>query len=308
MRRIAFAACVAIATTAAPSPSFADPTIDATVSQCVDANTKAQILRRAGQLAAARQELSMCGDPRCPRMVRSDCAQRLDELNRAQPTIVFDAKDTAGADVVAVVVTIDGRPFTDRLDGSPIEVDPGPHTFMFIVAGQAPVTRSLVVKEGARGRLERVVLAPAPASAPGTFGSPAEAPRTGQTSERARGLGREQIAGIALAGIGVGGVVLGATYGLLAKSAWDDAKARCNAASCPESSRGQAVSQRSTAVTDGTVSTVGFIAGGILLAGGIALAIVAPRVRERSVGEPTALRLSPAVGPATVGLDLRGEF
>jgi hypothetical protein len=57
-------------------------------------------------------------------MVRDDCTQRLDELNRQLPTIVFDGKDAAGGDVIAVSVTVDGRLLTERLDGAPLEVDP----------------------------------------------------------------------------------------------------------------------------------------------------------------------------------------
>jgi len=125
-------------------------------------------------------------------------------------------------------------------------------------------------------------------------------------AERSRGLGEGQIAGIALAAVGVVGVAVGSTYGLMAQSSWNHAKALCGDG-CAEPLRARAVSERSTAVTDGTVATVGFVAGGALLAGGIALAILAPpaRAKEREAG---ALRLLPAFGAGVAGLDLRGAF
>ncbi|MCL2448559.1 MAG: hypothetical protein FWD17_06410, partial [Polyangiaceae bacterium] len=92
---------------------------------CIDANAKAQELRHDGKLAAVRAELNRCVDRACPSMVRDDCARRLDELDHAQPTVVFSVKDGDGADMSAVSVTIDGQKVADRLDGSALPVDPG---------------------------------------------------------------------------------------------------------------------------------------------------------------------------------------
>src|SRR5207237_2673547 len=48
--------------------AHADPTKD----QCVDADTKAQSLRRDGKLSAARDQLKMCAAQACPELVRDD--------------------------------------------------------------------------------------------------------------------------------------------------------------------------------------------------------------------------------------------
>src|SRR5262245_14249497 len=100
----------------APSASFGAPAEPA-VDRCVNANTAAQSHRREGKFGAARAELVVCVDASCPALVRDDCVRRLDELDGAQPTIVFDAKDEEGRDVSEVTVEIDGRPFAERLDG-----------------------------------------------------------------------------------------------------------------------------------------------------------------------------------------------
>src|ERR1019366_931213 len=80
---------------------------DVTKEQCIDANGQAQELRREGKLAAAREQLRLCGNPKCPAMVRDDCAKRLDEVDKAQPTVAFTVKDATGADVTAVKVMVD---------------------------------------------------------------------------------------------------------------------------------------------------------------------------------------------------------
>jgi len=133
---------------------------DVTKDQCVDANTKAQSLRRSRKLVAARAQLAICADPRCPAMVRDDCTQRVDELEKVQPTIVFDAKDGAGNDLSDVRVSMDGKPFVGKLDGTALAVDPGPHAFTFEVTGQPIVTRGFVLKEGEKLRRERIVIGP----------------------------------------------------------------------------------------------------------------------------------------------------
>src|SRR5258708_38899523 len=79
---------------------------DGGIDRCLGANTTAQSLRRDGKFGAARTHLAMCVDASCPALVRDDCNQRLDELDRAQPTIVFDARDSPGQDAAEVAVEI----------------------------------------------------------------------------------------------------------------------------------------------------------------------------------------------------------
>ena len=154
---------------------------DITKAQCIEANTKGQDLRRDGNLAAARDVFRTCAVASCPALLRDDCTRRIDEIERVQPTIVFDAKDASGRDVSVVKVTIDGKPLADRLAGTPLQIDPGEHVFAFQVPGQAPVTQTFIIKENERDRRERVVLGgPAP-------GSSVPSPGTRATASRRRG-------------------------------------------------------------------------------------------------------------------------
>ncbi len=316
-RAAAIGPCLAVLASFAASPALASTTSD----QCVDANSRGQLLRREGRLGAARDELRSCAEARCPAMVRDDCTQRLDELNRAQPTLVFDAKDASGNDVAAVVVTVDGHVLAEKLDGSPLNVDPGPHTFEFAVAGQPRMTRTFVVKEGEKARVERILFdpaaSPATLSARATFSAPSSAPFPGvpagdaatpapADSEASGGFGAGRVIGLVAGAVGVGALAAGTVFGLLAQSAWNRSSGACNAASCPESTRPQAQSDRQTAVTDGNVSTVAFVAGGVLVAGGITLFLASPspQGRPRAVG----LRVAPTWGPHAAGLHLQGDF
>ncbi|MFO0737495.1 MAG: hypothetical protein U0270_16505 [Labilithrix sp.] len=246
-----------------------------TKEQCIDADTEAQSLRTSGRFDAARELLRLCTDPACPNVVREDCTQRLDELAQHQPTIVLAARDVRGADIVKVVVKMDGTLLAERLDGRALAIDPGEHVFTFEATGMLPLERRIVVHEGAQARVESVTLAdaapaPAPAPAPTVVAKPAStATRTGA---------------IAMGGAGVVGLGVGAVLGLMAASRWQDAKDACPSAErCAYES---ATSSKSSAEGLATGSTVSFVAGATLLLGGALVYWLAPGAKRR-VGAST---------------------
>ena len=251
---------------------------DLTKAQCIEANTRGQDLVREGRLLAARDQLRSCAGESCPALVRDDCTRRMNDVERAQPTIVFDAKDTAGRDLSVVHVTIDGSPLADKLDGTALPVDPGEHVFAFTVLDQASVVQTFVLKEGDKERRERVVIGrPAPPL-------PGPAPKSNTlsanpfSSERkaADGPDTQRLLGLVAGGAGVASIALGSAFGLMTLSQVSQQQADCaSATDCQRFS--EAVSDRSTAMTDRTISTVGFIAGGVLLASGVVLFLTANR-------------------------------
>ena len=277
---------------------------DLTKDQCVDANGKGQDLRHDGKFSAARTEFQTCAGPSCPAIVRDDCTRRLDELERAQPSLLCDVKDAKGADIIEVRVTIDGQLLAERLDGHPLRVDPGVHELGFEMAGHAPVTRKVLMREGESGRHERVVMGD-------EGGPPPPLPRALPPNQVAPsgggGLGTQKVAGLVIAAGGVVGIGLGATFGLLASSAWGKAQSVCggNAGACIDVVDGK--SNHDTAVLDGTIATVGFIAGGALLATGLVLFFTG-RSAEGRAAATAPVALFPGVGPGQGGLVLRGAF
>lgn len=304
---------VAIATALlAPPASAASQTGGITKEQCIDANLKAQDLRREGRFSAARDDLQACSVRACPAVLRDNCVQRLAELDRAQPTIVFDAKDGDGHDLVDVHVTMDGLPFADKLDGKALPVDPGAHTFQFTVAGNPVVMENLVIKEGEKDRVEHVVIGPPPkssASGPTTTGA-ATASRPGggpEDWEEPRGPGwtTEQKIGVGLAGAGVVGLGVGAVFGLMTTSAWSHAKDACGGDTTNCINVPGATSYKDTATSDATVSTIGFAAGGALLVGGAVLFLLG---RHHEGTAAASISVTPTLGPGQSGVAVHGSF
>jgi hypothetical protein len=284
---------------------------DMTKAQCIDANTSGQDLRRDGKFSAASEQLRACAIPSCPALVRDDCTKRLDDVERAQPAIVFDVKDAAsGRDVSVVKVTVDGRPLAEKLDGTALPVDPGEHVFVFTVPDQAAVTRSFVLKEGDKERRERIEIgqavptapAPPPPNAPSSILPSLTAPPSEAGS--GGGMGAQRILGLVAGFAGVGGVVVGSAFGLLTQSEVRQQQKECP--STPNCMRGQAETDHSNAIRDRAISTVGFAAGGALLVTGVALFFTGARSSESRAA--AGIQVLPSVGPAGGGMALRGEF
>lgn len=123
------------------------------VEACAQASEKGQLLRLQGKLDGARKEFLACIADACPALVRKDCAQFLDAVEAAQPTIVLAAKEPSGGDLVDVAVSLDGVAFAAKLDGKAVRVDPGPHELVFRAAGRVEVRLKVLVKEGEKSRV-----------------------------------------------------------------------------------------------------------------------------------------------------------
>ncbi|HEY8074962.1 MAG TPA: hypothetical protein VIF62_12650 [Labilithrix sp.] len=199
--------------------------------------------------------------------------------------------------VEGLVVKRDGIALGAAEWGVATPVDAGEH----VVEASAPERASWrtavrVASLGERLAVEIPVLAPAPASAaaqptptPSVAPAPVQPAPPGEDASSARG-GTQRALGIALGVTGLVGVGVGSVFGLVASSHRDDATRNCNAdlSVCTTQGAADMRSARSSA----TVSTIAFVAGGALAAGGIVLWLTAPSERATAVG----------VGPASVAL------
>lgn len=122
---------------------------------CVAAYEGAQTSMRRGSLKAAREQLGVCLDDACSRVLRTDCAKWLDEVEARLPKVVLGCEGPDGAARSDVRVTVDGQPFAERALGKAIEIDPGEHVFRFELPGEAPLEVRTLVHEG--DKLQRVV-------------------------------------------------------------------------------------------------------------------------------------------------------
>jgi hypothetical protein len=196
------AALVAIATSA--TAGAADKQV------CIAAADDAQQLRIDGRLKAARERLLVCARPECPPLVRTDCSRWMNEVLTALPTVVLGARDAQGRDIVVADVSVDGVVVARGLDGKPIEVDPGTHTFRFESAGASPVEQQVLIRESEKGRSIIVTLAGAGAAETGVPPG-ASPPGQGAPSAATPGVVRSGPPTLAwvLAGMGVAAVGIG---------------------------------------------------------------------------------------------------
>jgi hypothetical protein len=277
---------LAVAALSAPELARADD------AACIAASEESLVLRQKGKLRDALKQLVGCAVAACPAEIKAECSQRVEAFKAAIPTLILAAKDGAGADLSAVKVTIDGAPVEGALDGQPIALDPGEHTFRFEAAGQPPLEKKLVLRSGEKDRRETVVLGARP-------------PPTGLTGPTPSAWSTQRTLAIVGAGIGVVGLGLGAMFGAYAASSKGREQTDCSSSGCP--SYAQALEDYRTAKRDATGSTVAFAAGGALLATGVVLWFTAPK----SGGAPASagpLRVSPLVASSGGGLLLGGAL
>jgi hypothetical protein len=231
---------------------------------CKAAFERADVLLHADaphRLLETRDELRVCASPSCRPWMVDECTRELRDVEARIPTVVLVARDDRGADVPDVAVTAGGALLLERLDGRAVEVDPGEHLFAFTAPDGRRVERRAVVREGERAQIVSAV-----------FGSPrshVEAPAVprARVERRESGAPLRTLAWIAV-GTGAAALAIGAAFGVVALG--DKAAAKCDAEG--RCDPGPLADARSAA----TVSTVGFAAGGALLAGGAALLFAAP--------------------------------
>ncbi|MBL8719077.1 MAG: hypothetical protein JNL79_24040 [Myxococcales bacterium] len=221
----------------------------------------------------------------------------------------------------SVTVLRDGEPIDPNTYGIALATDPGEHRIEAKAPGKvAYSTKVTLDKPGATVDVKIPALendaAPAPSTsvtgAPSTTATvaptssastvPTETPPPGPPPSNGSGM---RAAGFTLAAVGVGGIVVGSVFGLTAKSKWDKGKADCPNNQCKTD---EAYTLTQDAKKYGNFSTIGFVVGGVALAAGIVLVVVAPSAPKKDAPPTASLHVAPAVGPTTVGFSLGGNF
>jgi hypothetical protein len=291
--------------TSAPAHAQAD-------ESCIAASESAVVLQGKSSLVEARQQLASCAAPACPDPVRTSCQERLEQINRRLPSVIFDVKDGQGADIGEFRLSIDGTPSAGDVRGAAISLNPGGHEFRFEVAGQEPVVKRFVLHEGEQYRRELIVVGPVPAAPPAAATPPPQsAPATSLMlapgtqlhvtgGEKARSEGSfQRTMGTLLLAVGLPvGAIATLTYGGIALGKWNNAQNECNPGACGSQAQNDLHDARSAATT----STILTVVTGVALVGGIVL-----RATARS-GRSTPPTVVPVVGSAGGGLVLQGGF
>ena len=266
-------------------------------SACIASSEQAIELRKQGRFHDALKQLALCADTSCPTEVSSECTRRIAGVDAAMPTLILAARDGMGNDLYDVKVTMDDAPLLNRLDGRSLAIDPGEHSFHFEAPGGPPLDLKIVLLEGEKGRRESVVIGAIPPKASASA-SPAASVPAGSAWSTQRTLA------VVGAGVGVVGLAVGAIFGGLTLSEKNAEASGCGTAACYPTAR----DHYDNAVTDGTASTVAFIAGGVFAITGAVLWFTSPSQSQYSSTAKGRIHLVPALGARSGGALLQGSF
>jgi hypothetical protein len=207
--------------------------------------------------------------------------------------------------------------------GSKIPTDPGTHEITVSAPGHEPVTLSVTL--AAKGDQQTITVpalveakdAAVPPAQPhvassGTTTTPADQPTGAVRHDAGQGSGRTL--GLIVGGAGIVAIGVGATFGLLSMSSYDEAEERCpSRAGCDQ----DALDLRDEADVRANVANVGIGVGVAALSVGAILFLTAggdppaeAKVarRARRGGLATSTRLVPVVGSHGAGLSWAGAF
>ncbi len=245
------------------------------------------------KLIDAREKMRACASPTCKDWMVKDCSRWLSDLEPRIPTVVLSAKDGDGSDMTQVSVSVDGKVLSPELDGHAIEMDPGARVFVFTASDGRRTEVRATVEEGEKA--QRVAANFAKPGSDGSATSPDVTPASAHPPLRTIGF--------VVGGVGIASIAVGSVLGLMAISKNGDSNAdgHCDATGCDATG----TSLRNTALHDATVSTIAFVAGGVLAAAGIVLVLTAPHAKATTAGR---LELSPTASPNSAALNLGGSW
>lgn len=230
------------------------------------------------------------------------------------------ARIVVATPVDGLEVMRDGRAVGSAEWGMGLPIDAGDHAFEAHAPGKTP-WRQTVTFAGEGKTIDvavpaladdvKAVAVPPPPPAP-VVATPAPAPLPPPPSAApppdvphgSRGAGL-RAAGFVTGAVGLVAVGVGAGFGAAAISNWNSAHGACPGNVCRNASDAQ---QGASAGTSADVSTVLFVVGGVAVAAGLTLVLVAPKSHpSTAVGFTPTLRVSPLVGVAN-GIALGGTL
>ncbi len=231
-----------------------------------------------GRLASAWTQYTLVGAS-AVKAGQSERSQRAAAKAAAlQPRLATLSLDVPAAtrSVPGLAITRDGLPVAAEQWATATPVDAGKHEIVATAPGHEPWKYPIEATDGAKLSVRVKAFEPdtGPKAAPVVE---AEAPITPSSPPRAW----QRPAGIAVMGLGVAGVAIGAVLGGLAigKNSESNRDNHCDA---NDSCDPQGLSLRATALGLGNGSTAAVIAGGVLLAGGVVLFATAKKAPTQS--------------------------
>lgn len=239
----------------------------------------AAALAAEGKLVEASRALHGVTDAAASPATKKSHDQAKKALADLEPRIPWIQVDVGGPSAGEAHTTIDGK---DVDASSEVPFDPGEHRVAVAAEGFEAAERSVSLKEGAHEHLH-LDLAPIAKAPPPKVSGGSSAPA------------------IAFLSLGGAGLIVGGAAGIAALMQASDAKSQCTGNVCKPS----AADAIDRSKLSGTISTVGFIAGGVGVATGIILLIASPGAAKKAPEKESA-RVTPWIGAGQAGLS--GSF
>jgi hypothetical protein len=255
----------------------------ADVQACVAHNNDGADRRASQQLLAARVAYRACvAEPGCPDVVRSECEAALSELRTSIPTLLVSILDEQQHDVIGATLKVDGRAVA--VDGTPIEVEPGPHELVATGQGIDTAVQVVAVEHEVNRQVVLVLKA--------QLAQPTVEPETALAAESKP---RSRVPSLVLAGVGA---VAAGSFGYFALSGHSEYSQleQCKP-DCTRSAVHEVRVKYLLADVSLGVSVLAFASAGYLF-------FSAPRER---VAARDALSVALTASPQTAGISLRWE-
>lgn len=144
VRALSFATLAVTCALSAPSHAADAPSKE----QCFDAHERGQSTRKAGKIREAREHFTVCAHEKCPKLVRTDCTQRLEDTKDAVPTLLLKAKEANGSYLSDFKITIDGQPAPPSATDGSIAMDTGQYTVRMELPDGRFVEKQITLSEG----------------------------------------------------------------------------------------------------------------------------------------------------------------
>lgn len=204
-----------------------------------------------------------------------------------------------------LTVTRDGETIPQAAWGSAMPVDPGEHVIDVVADGKKPWQARIKLGDAEKQLVNVPALEDGPAAAaakPAAAASAASSSESPKSDEAKSGGSALPVVGLVTAGVGVVALGVGVGFGLHAKSLDKDSKAdgHCDSTGCDDVGR----PLNEDALAAANLSTVLFIAGGALVAGGLTLYFVGGSSKETSA----SLGVTPVVAKGGGSVLFHGAF
>ena len=229
----------------------------------------ADCYERGGQLASAwaRFHEAIALAQRLGRPDREKTAR--ERADRLEARLI---KLTIKGSEPGVEVKLDGNVLDPTVLGTPVPIDPGKHTIDASAKGKKPFATTIDASDRARAPSVEIPALETDADANAKGGATTPIDNRPIVDKPSADGSTQRILGIVGMGLGGAGLVVGSIFGLRTSSKWSDAKQHCSGIDCDRTG----VELAASAKNAGTISTVSFITGIVLIGGGAALFFTVP--------------------------------